>query len=147
MDWTKAYPPDIQPTERQIAEFIENPLWEKLNTFLSKSYEVEPKYSYSSCSGQPGWNVKYQKAGKSLCTLYPLRGFFIALVVVGSREQTEAQLLLPTFSAHVQDLMKTAAGMAGASWLMIQVTDEQILGDVMQLILLRRKPVTAENIK
>ncbi|WP_423245054.1 DUF3788 family protein [Heliorestis acidaminivorans] len=25
--------------------------------------------TYSKCSAQPGWNVKYKKSGKSLCTL------------------------------------------------------------------------------
>ena len=139
MDWMNRYPAGVQPTERQIAEFIASSLWADLNVFLRESYAVEPKYSYSVCSGQPGWNVKYQKAGRSLCTLYPMDGFFIALVVVGAKEQMEVELLAPSFTAHVQELLQSAGGLAGARWLMINVTDEDILLDVKTLIQIRRK--------
>lgn len=139
MEWIKLYPADVQPTDKQISDFIASPLWADLNDFLSKSYDVTPQYSYSACSGQPGWNVKYQKAGRSLCTLYPMEGFFIALVVIGAKEQTEAELLAPTFTEQIQNLLKTAGGLAGACWLMSQVTDEQTLDCVKRLIQIRRK--------
>lgn len=139
MEWINLFPADTQPSEKQISDFIVSSLWADLNAFLRESYEVEPKYSYSVCSGQPGWNVKYQKAGRSLCTLYPMEGFFIALVVVGATEQMEAELLAPTFTEHVQELLKSSGGISGAQWLMINVTDKAILEDVKTLIQIRRK--------
>lgn len=139
MDWFNLYPAGIQPTEGQIAEFVASPLWSQINDFIRDGYGAEPRYSYSGCSGQPGWNVKYQKAGKSLCTLYPMDGFFIALVVVGAKEQMEAELLAPSFTAHVQELLRSSDGIAGAQWLMIRVTNEQVLDDVKTLIQIRRK--------
>jgi hypothetical protein len=39
----------------------------------------------------------------------------------------------------VQELMKTAARVMGARWLMIHVTDEQVLDDVKRLIQIRYK--------
>jgi hypothetical protein len=45
---------------------------------------VKPKLSYSGCSmdggAWKGWNVKYKKSGKVLCSLYPKQGYFLALV-------------------------------------------------------------------
>lgn len=32
---------------------------------IEKTYQVRPKMTYSKCFAQPGWNVKYQKSGKS----------------------------------------------------------------------------------
>ncbi len=139
MEWVKLYGPNRQPTEADISQYIANPLWEKLQAFLKESYAVEPVHQYSKCSSQPGWNVKYQKAGRSLCTLYPMPGFFIALVVIGAKEEAEAELMMPIFTGHVQGLMRTAGSMAGARWLMIHVTDEAVLEDVTRLIRLRRK--------
>lgn len=139
MDWIHVYPKNNQPAARQISDYISNPLWEKLCGFLKESYDVEPSYAYSGCSGQQGWNVKYQKAGRSLCTLYPMQGFFIALVVIGNKEEHETELLLPTFSGHVQSLYTSAASVMGGRWLMIHVTDENILEDVKRLIQIRRK--------
>lgn len=139
MDWTQVYDADKQPTKEDIAAFIANPLWEDLNSFLQENNQAEPNYSYSNCSGQPGWNVKYQKAGRSLCTLYPMSGFFIALVVIGTKEEAEADLMAPILSEHVQQLLASSVSVMGGRWLMIHVTDEQILDDVKRLIQLRRK--------
>ena len=139
MDWVTLYRADRQPTATEIASYIANPLWEKLNTFLRESYEVEPTYSYSGCSGQPGWNIKYQKAGRSLCTLYPMQGFFIALVVIGNKEQAEAEWMLPICSDHTQAVFAKADTVMGGRWLMLHVSDDRVLDDVMRLIQLRRK--------
>jgi hypothetical protein len=38
--------------------------------------------------------VKYQNSGKSLCTLYPMEGYFIALVVIGAKEEEEVEMAL-----------------------------------------------------
>lgn len=139
MEWISLYGKNRQPTEAEISDYISTPLWQQLNIFLQTSYGVSPRSSYSSCSGQPGWNIKYQKAGRSLCTLYPMQGFFIALVVIGAKEAVEAEFMAPTLSAHTKGLLKSAGSVAGARWLMIHVTDEQVLDDVKRLIQLRRK--------
>jgi hypothetical protein len=139
MDWVNLYAADKQPTEAEIADYIASPLWKDLNDFLRENYEVEPSYSYSTCSGQPGWNVKYQKAGRSLCTLYPMDGFFIALIVIGAKEEMEAEPLMLTCDESIQRMYNGAVPLMGGRWLMIQVTNEKILDDVKQLIQLRRK--------
>lgn len=139
MDWVNLYPADKQPSPAEIAEYIASPLWDNLNAFLQESYEVSPIYNYSTCSGQPGWNVKYQKAGRALCTLYPMPGFFIALVVIGTKEDVEASLVIPTCDQRIQALYNNTAAIMGGRWLMIPVTSDKILNDVKRLIQLRRK--------
>ncbi len=139
MEWTQLYDKNNQPEKEQISDFIHNPLWERINEFLQSGYQVQPTYAYSTCSAQPGWNVKYQKSGRSLCTLYPMPGFFIALVVIGNREQAETDLVLPMLSQYVQNLYKSAAAVMGGRWLMVAVTDEEIFEDVKRLIQIRRK--------
>lgn len=139
MDWLQHYGPGRQPTAEEIADYINNPLWAEINCFLRENYEVQPNYSYSSCSAQPGWNVKYQKAGRSLCTLYPMEGFFIALVVIGAKEQNEAELTMPLYGEYTKTLFSNTAFSAGGRWLMLSVTDAGVLEDVKRLIQIRRK--------
>ncbi|WP_312636180.1 DUF3788 domain-containing protein [Oscillibacter sp.] len=139
MDWAKRFGPDKQPTAAEIADYINSPLWIEMNRFMRENYEVQPSFYYSSCSAQQGWNVKYQKAGRSLCTLYPMDGFFIALVVIGAREQTEAELTMPLCEKYTQSLFFNTAFSAGGRWLMMNVTDAGILEDVKRLIQIRRK--------
>ena len=85
-----------------------------------------------------GWNVKYKKSGRSLCTLYPEKGTFSVLVVIGERERPEMELLLPTFSEYLQELYRKTQVSMGQRWLMIDVTDEEILEDVKRCIFVRR---------
>lgn len=139
MEWAKLYGPDKQPSEAEIEAFVSTPLWAEIHRFVREQYAVEPSYSYSTCSGQPGWNVKYQKAGRALCTLYLMPGYFIALVVVGSKERPEAELLMPTCSPYTQALFARTSAVMGGQWLMIHVTEEPVLEDVKQLIQVRRK--------
>lgn len=139
MEWTAKYSMETQPTPDDISGFIDNPLWKKLTDFLEDNYSVGPNYSYSRCAAQPGWNVKYKKGSKSLCTLYPLDGHFIALVVVGSKELPEVEMIMPSCTEYTQDLFSKAENSAMGMWLMIHVTDEDILEDVENLIQIRRR--------
>jgi AraC family transcriptional regulator len=84
-----------------------------------------------------GWNVKYKKGGKSLCTLYPKQGYFISLVVVGAKESAEAEMLIPMCDEYTQELYSQTTFATGGKWLMIEVRNENILRDVITLIALR----------
>ena len=140
MSWFQYYPKSQQPTLEQISEYIESPLWGELCQWAEKSYQIEPKVEHSTCSGAPGWNMKYKKGGRALCTLYPDEGQFTALITVGAKEAPEAELLLPTCSDYIRELFARTQTMNGARWLMIRVTDAQVLEDVKKLIRLRVAP-------
>lgn len=139
MEWNTLYDQNIPPTLDNISKYVSSELLENLNSFLEGTYKIKPKFSYSRCSMQPGWNVKYQKSGKSLCTLYPMEGFFIALVVIGNKESFEAELMLPSFSKYTQTLYQNTAYSAGGRWLMINVTEPAILDDIISLVQIRAK--------
>lgn len=126
------------PTKEIIAAYINNPLWERLCNHIEGQYEIKPIFEYSGCSMQAGWNIKYKKSNRNLCTLYPMEGYFIALIVIGERERTETEFALPFFTEHFQHLyQETKTGM-GQKWLMINVTDDDILNDVIKCIEVRR---------
>jgi len=69
-----------------------------------------------------------------------MESYFITLVVVGAREEAEAELLMPLCSDYTQKLYEQTAFSAGGRWLMMNVTDEKVLEDAKNLIKLRVKP-------
>jgi len=78
---------DSQPTEAEIKDFMGPEiltLFTDLDNLLREKHKVKPKLAYSSCAMDSniwrGWNIKYQKSGKSLCTIYPQQGFFLVLI-------------------------------------------------------------------
>lgn len=129
---------DIQPDKNQLIDLVGSPLFEELLNHIEEEYKVLPEYSYSGCSLQPGWNVKYKKSGKALCTIYPLEGEFIVLIVVGQKEKDEVEFKLGSFSNYTKNLYENTKEGMGQRWLMIEVKDEATLQDVKELIAIRR---------
>lgn len=140
MEWSQYFEQHNVPTMDDMISFIDNPLWIELQGFIENTYQIKPILNYSRCSAQKGWNLKYRKSGKSLCVLYPMDGYFIALVVIGNKEMTEAEAYLPQASSEIKTLFAKTLFAAGGRWLMIPVTSEAVLEDVKNLIQIRVRP-------
>jgi AraC family transcriptional regulator len=141
MEWSELYSSDNEPSDAQIRDYVDIPLWDDLDNHIRQAYNIKPKLSYSGFAMDKGmwkgWNVKYQKRGKSLCTLYPKQGYIQALVPVGAREVNEAELLMPLCSDYTQNLFEqTKRGKSGMS-LAFVVESENVLHDMKELIAIR----------
>ena len=68
MTWNTLWPQNRKPSPDDIAEFVDNPLWKALCSWLESGYRTVPRIEYSRCGMAPGWNVKYKKGGRALCT-------------------------------------------------------------------------------
>lgn len=139
MDWNVLYSKEKSPSLEQVTEYINNSLWTDFNNRIQSAYGLIPAWNTAVVPCRPGWNIKYKKRGKSLCTLYPMQGYFIALVVIGSHELTEAELLMPQCCDYVQTLFKNTKTGNGQKWLMLDVRDREIMNDVFNLINLRKR--------
>jgi hypothetical protein len=71
-----------------------------------------------------------------------MEDYFIALVVIGTKEEAEveAAMTLGVFSDSLRQLYQRTAFSCGGRWLMISVTNKEILEDVKRLIAIRVKP-------
>lgn len=140
MGWVETYNREDKPEMEAIGRYVDSPLWQELCSFLEETYAVKPSIEYSVCSGAPGWNVKYKKSGKALCTMYPNQGYFTCLVSIGRKEATEAELLLTSFGTYMQELYQNTNVFNGGRWLMIDVSSPQICAETKELICLRVRP-------
>lgn len=141
MEWNMLFDQGKEPTMLQMREYVGSAQskWDALGGYLQQTYQVQPHGEYSTCSAQPGWNVKYKKSGKALCTLYPLEDSFIALVVVGPKddEQVRFEMEAQMYTPHVRAIFAKAKPMAMGRWLMIEAVDDATLEDIKQLIAIR----------
>ncbi len=130
------------PAYDEIVEYINLPareLWRQINHFIQQRYKASPKIMHSICSAKPGWNVKYQKSGKSLCTLYPEKDCFVSLIVITLDLLPVIEALSEEFTAEVLQKIRTAKPFNGTLWLMLQVKSDLQLNDVKQLLLLKHE--------
>lgn len=139
VDWALAYPAHRTPGIAEIGAYIRSPYWERLCGFIEETWGARPLVQYSVCSMAPGWNVKYRKGSRPICTLYPETGTFTCMVSVGGRQQMEAELFLAGCCPYLQDLYRDTKPFNGSRWLSIRVTGGRILEETMGLLRIRMK--------
>jgi len=118
----------------ELSLFLENPLWKELNNYLDGSCGCKPEISYNLYTEQRCWNVEYHRSGCTLCTLFPEKNYFIAMVVLNSSDEQQANELLPKLTEYVRGLYNSTCRTPLGRWLLIRVTDRKILSDVVSLL-------------
>ena len=134
------------PSYDEIVMYFNEPAkswWQDICSFIKQSYNASPKIAYSKCSAKPGWNVKYQKSGKSLCTLYPERDSFVALIVILTELVPAIEALSNELEQEIVEQVRRVKPLNGTLWLMIQIKNETALNSIKQLLLLKHG--TAKN--
>jgi hypothetical protein len=129
--------PDSIPSFDEITDYLNPParsLWVDLNAFIQETYHAKPKIAYSICAGKPGWNVKYQKSGKSICTLYPDPDCLIALVVIKVELGELLKSCQPALHPTILHLIETGKPYNHTFWLMIALENQSVVESVKDLI-------------
>lgn len=137
MEWSARYTAENAPDLKQIRAFVANPLWDKLFSYIEETFALKCFIEYSGCGMAPGWNVKFRKSGRNLCTLYPTEGGFACLVIASDKDLLELELLLPTWSDYVRELFQNTKSFMGGRWLMVAVESDEILEDLKDLLRIR----------
>lgn len=126
------------PTVEEIGEYINNSVFEQFCADIKTKYNCNPKIEFSSCSWEFGWNVKFKRSGKNLCTIYPRENYFSVLVVVGEKEA--AEVVLQECTPELRNIYYHTKSGNGQKWLMIDLEDkDKMYSDVFRLIDIRRK--------
>ena len=127
------------PAIEEISEYVRNPVFMQFCSEIKSAYQCIEKIEYSSCSWAKGWNVKFKKAGKTLCTIYPKEGCFTVMIVVGAKEKASVEEILPECTAELQNIYEQTQEGNGQRWLMIDLEDkESLYHDLLRLIQIRR---------
>lgn len=128
-----------RPALEDIAAYVQNPVFQEFCAELTERYGCRETIEYSACSMEPGWNVKFKKSGRSLCTIYPRESFFTVMVVIGRREKEAVEAILPDCAPRLREIYARTREVNGQRWLMIDLEDrDQVYRDVLRLMDLRR---------
>lgn len=134
-----------QPTDEEMAVFIGEPIasaWTELRRFLVETYKIMPVFN--SGGKKYGWNLQHRSGGRPLCEMYPEKGSFTALVVLGKAELEMAVQKMDSFGETVKKFLQESPRYHDGCWMYIRVSDPQTCRqdarDIAQLILIKRKP-------
>lgn len=133
------------PSDADMINTIGQPLadaWTVLRRFLVETYAVVP--TLDPGGKKYGWNLQHRAGGRPLCEMYPERGSFTALVVLGKRELERALDRLDTFGPTVRQALVESPRYHDGCWMYIRVSDPltcwQDVEDIQQLVLLKKRP-------
>ena len=128
------------PTEYEMKQYINNTLWENFCEFMRNTYNATIKFEFSKCNWEYGWNVKFKKGSKSLCTVYPRENYFTILIVIGKREKKLFEDMFSSFSSDIQKIYKETSEGNGQKWIMIDLENkDNKYEDVKKIIEIRNK--------
>ncbi len=127
-----------QPTTTELGNALgaKQPLWEELTQFIADNYPIPGEWNFGGMNY--GWNVWYRKSGKTLVTLYPQKGGFVAQIVLG-KDQVEQALALK-LGKNVGAVLTETPQRHDGRWLFIKVKTAKDVKDIQQLLQVKRRP-------
>jgi len=82
-----------KPTEEEMMEFIGEPAkgaWVEIRRFIEEHYDIMPETVFGGA--KYGWEIRYRKSGKTLCSLTPEKGGVMVLIVLGKQESEKGSI-------------------------------------------------------
>ncbi len=130
---------NVVPTLEELGQAVKNPVFLQFCSEIKDTWKCKEAIEYSSCSWEPGWNVKFRKSGKTLCTIYPRECYFTVMIVINKNQKEAVEEILPGCSPELQERYDQTTEGNGQRWLMIDLEDKDALyHDVLSLIQIRR---------
>lgn len=129
----KTYQPNIDDFI-EYAQGTNKIRWLDINDYLSNKEKTNHSIMYSSCSAKPGWNLKYKRNSKALCTLYPGKDSFTCLLVLNRELMNMIDGNEIELSPYIMNLYEKAMPFNNTKWLMIEVDNNKILNELKKLI-------------
>jgi len=129
-----------KPTEEEIASFIgerAKEAWLEIKRFIEDRYDFVPETMFYG--KKYGWTVRYRKGGKTLCSLFPEKGGFTVLIVLGKKESEKALSMRDELSSKIYKLLGDTKQLHDGRWLWIRLLAASDTDDVKQLLQIKRK--------
>ena len=130
-----------KPTEKEIMDFIGEKAkesWLEMKRFIEDNYEIMPETVFYGVNY--GWNVRYRKSGRTLCSFFPEKGGFSVLIVLGRKESKEALSIRNKLSSRIYELLENTKQLHDGRWLWIRLAAKHDIDDIKKLLKIKKKP-------
>ena len=130
-----------EPTEEEMMSYVgerAEEAWTELRQFIEDNYDFMPETVFYGA--KYGWTVRYRRSGKTLCSLFPEKGGFTVLVVLGRKEAKKALSMRDELNPRVKNLLGNTEQLHDGRWLWIRISTINDVDDVKKLLQTKRKP-------
>ena len=130
-----------EPTEEEMMSFVgekAKAAWTELRQFIKDSYDFVPETVFYGA--KYGWTVRYRRSGKTLCSLFPEKGGFSVLLVLGRKDSEKALSMRDELSIRMNTILRSTEQLHDGRWLWIRMLAINDVDDVKKLLQTKRKP-------
>ncbi len=131
----------IEPSEEIVLKFLgkqASKAWMMLRQYIEGHYDFAPETAFYGKNY--GWSVRYRRSGKTLCSLFPERGAFSALIVLGKKEVEKVAVISDVLSPPVREIFFGTEQLHDGRWLWIRLKTVNDVDDIIKLLAEKRKP-------
>jgi len=114
--------------------------WDELTAFINQHYEMDEKWDAKKPASNYRNELKYQRGGKTLTTLYLRDGYFEVNIICGKSEMEIFEQRRDEFSPKIQKAYDDVEVCHGQKWMFVELHDNSLLDDIFKLLLIKRKP-------
>ncbi len=132
-----------EPTAQEMMNFIgaqPKEAWLEIKRFIEERYDVAPETMFYGEKYR--WTVRYRRGGKTLCSLFPEKGGFTVLVVLGKKESEKVLSMREELSSKINKLLGDTEQLHDGRWLWIRLLTVGDTEDIKKLLQIKRKPKT-----
>ena len=136
----------INRISEEIVGFIGDPAreaWTEMKRFIEDRYDLVADTVFYGA--KYGWTARYRKGGKTLCSLFPEKGGFTVLIVLGKKESEKTISIRDELSAKVNKLLGDTEQLHDGRWLWIRLLTASDTDDIKKLLQIKRKPKLRRN--
>ena len=130
-----------KPTEEEIMRFIgelAEDVWVELRQFLEENYDFVPETAFYGV--KHGWTVRYRRSGRTLCSLFPEKGGFSVLIVLGRKDSEKALSMRDELSTRMNTILRSTEQLHDGRWLWIRLSTASDTDDIKMLLQVKRRP-------
>lgn len=130
-----------KPTGEEIESFVgeqAKEAWQEMRQFIESHYDFMPETVFYGA--KYGWTIRYRKSGKTLCSLFPEKGGFTVLIVLGKKESEKARSIPDELNSKIKELLGGTEQLHDGRWLWIRLLTVEDTNDVKKLLQVKRKP-------
>jgi hypothetical protein len=130
-----------EPTAEEMLSFMgerAKEAWLEIRRFIEDRYDLVPETIFYGT--KYGWTIRYRKGGKTLCSLFPEKGGFTVLIVLGKKESKKALSIRDELSSKICVLLGDTEQLHDGRWLWIRLLRTSDTDDVKKLLGIKRKP-------
>lgn len=138
-DFSRMIDKEHEPTEKEMVSFIgekAKEAWLEMRRFVEDNYEINPETVFYGA--KYGWTIRYRKSGRTLCSLFPERGGFSVLIVLGRRESEEAVSMRNELGSRIYELLENTKQLHDGRWLWIRLSTISDIDDVKKLLRIKK---------